>query len=200
MALRRNAATISPTTGAALGNAWSTRDEPCTRLATPGGHSTPRNPRGGPSPRGAGSGSSDPRTHRTAALLACCGRRAFRVRLAAPSGRLRGCPTPLDHMGEGENGMADQHPRPGVTHHFPNPLACCRFVAVDRTVRAGRLVFIERAVCDPLRGVLREFRARGAQPVGRCVIVAAEQSDHVLHGPALTGQPACFRHHARKGV
>ena len=114
----------------------------------------------------------------------------------APSWRLRGFPTSVEHMGEGENGMTEQHPRSGVTHHFPNPFACRRFVAMYRAVRAGGFVFIERAVCDSLGGILCEFRARGAQPIGRGVIGAAEESDHALQGPALAGQPACFRRHA----
>src|SRR5574340_857057 len=46
-----------------------------------------------------------------------------------------------DEMADGQKGMTEHHPRPCKSHHLPDPPSHLRFVAVDRTLAARRLVF-----------------------------------------------------------
>jgi hypothetical protein len=69
----------------------------------------------------------------------------------------------VDQVEHREHGMPEQHPRTRVAHHLARELARLPLVAVDRAVRAGRLLFAVRAVVEARIGVGEERRAAAAR-------------------------------------
>ena len=80
-------------------------------------------------------------------------------------------------MADGQYWMTPGHAGAGIAHDHANLVTQLRLIAVDRTVAAGRLVFLERTILKPQPGVFHQFPALMAEPLG-VVMVPAVESDH----------------------
>lgn len=96
-------------------------------------------------------------------------------------------------VGNGEQRMAKQHPRAGISHDRPGLSLASRLVAVNRAVGAGRLVFPVRTLFEPQLGIVEELLARVAQHIARDIVMSgAIHADHLAHGQALAGEAFLF--------
>ena len=73
----------------------------------------------------------------------------------------------------------EYHPRPAESHHYPDPLAHIRTVAVHRTLVALGLVISEPAAIQPYERIIQQFPAFHAQ-VRAAVVLPAPQFNHML--------------------
>ncbi len=80
-------------------------------------------------------------------------------------------------MADGQYWMTPDHARSGIAHDVTDLIAQLWLIAMDRTVAAGRLVFLERTILKPQPGVFHQFPALMAEPLG-VVMVPAVESDH----------------------
>ncbi len=114
----------------------------------------------------------------SSASAACC----HGVRDLAPA---------VDEVQQREPGMARHHAWAGVTHDYLGELPRGLLVAVDRAIRAGRLVFTVGTLFQPAGSVVQELGAAGAgsRAIG-CMMGTAIQAHHVPHGLVLATQPA----------
>ena len=80
--------------------------------------------------------------------------------------------------------MPPQHSRAGKPHHFADPLAQLRFVAVDLTRGARRLVLPKRTAFQAAHRVCPQFFALGTQldagPMTEATIDADHRGDRLL--------------------
>lgn len=60
-------------------------------------------------------------------------------------------------MPDGEDRMAQQHPWTGIAHQGFNPLPHFRFITVNRALIANRFIQPERALFNPLFGILQQI-------------------------------------------
>ena len=82
--------------------------------------------------------------------------------------------------------MGQQHPWPGVAHHFPDFFAVCVCVAVHRAFAAGSFVFLERAMVQAAVGVGKKFLAILAEYALSLVSIPAETPNHYVDGPGFS--------------
>ena len=92
--------------------------------------------------------------------------------------------------------MPEQHPGAGVTHDRPGLFSLSWLVAVNRTVRASRLVLAIRTLLPPHFGVVQELPAFRTQVFpASSMMVGAIDADHPGHGQPLTHQVLLFQVH-----
>ena len=91
----------------------------------------------------------------------------------------------IEQVSEGQNRVGQQHPWPGVAHHFPDYFAICRCVTVHRAFAAGSFVLLERAMVQAAVGVGKEFLAILAEHAVGMVMVPAETANHYFDSPSL---------------
>jgi len=85
-----------------------------------------------------------------------------------------------------KQGMMPDHARPRIEHNLPDLLPHLGLIAVDRTVAAGCLVFLERAVLQPESCVFSKFTAFATEFFFCVVLIPAEDSDHAFNGFPLS--------------
>ena len=61
----------------------------------------------------------------------------------------------IKQMANGENRMATQQSRAGITHHLPNPVAHIGFVAMNKALGTGRLGCTERTLTKPQQRIIQ---------------------------------------------
>lgn len=85
-----------------------------------------------------------------------------------------------EQVPESQNRMSVNHPRAGISHHLPDPVAHILPVTMDPAVRTGGLVRCIRALPDFQRHILQQFVAVPA----RLVVMKppAEHFDHDTGG------------------
>jgi len=59
----------------------------------------------------------------------------------------------VDQVQEGQNWVEKEHAWSGIPHHCLDLIAFSWGVTVDRALTAGRFLFLERAVAQPLAGI-----------------------------------------------
>ncbi len=83
-------------------------------------------------------------------------------------------------MPDGADGMVQQHPRAGITHHLSNPLPHLAFITMNRTLLAGGFPLSELAGVQPPMGIRQQFPATRAQ-VLVALLFPAIKPYHLLH-------------------
>ena len=58
-------------------------------------------------------------------------------------------PQPVKHMPDGQQGVIPDHAGPGIAHDLADLFPYILLITMDRTVVAGCLIFLERAVFKP---------------------------------------------------
>lgn len=95
----------------------------------------------------------------------------------------------VEQMTQGQQGMPEQHTRPGVTHYRLNPCALLRTVAVDFTPVASRLFFLERADFQAPKRISEQLIALAAEIFTGGVMIVAKEMHHCLDGRLLACNP-----------
>jgi hypothetical protein len=85
---------------------------------------------------------------------------------------------PINHMTDGQYWMTPGHAGPGILHNDTNLIAQLWLIAMDRTVAAGRLVFLKRTILKPQPGVFHQFPALMTELSHGMMVVPAVESDH----------------------
>jgi hypothetical protein len=84
--------------------------------------------------------------------------------------------------------MPKHHPRPCIPHHHTDLLTQSRLIAMDGTLRAGRLVGLERTLIEALPSVLQKLLTVLTETSVRPVPVPASDAYHSFDGPSLPRQ------------
>jgi len=102
----------------------------------------------------------------------------------------------VNFVGNGEQRMAQQHPRAGESHDLFGLLSLRRLVAVHGAVGAGRFVVAVRTFVQPHISIVQKLLTRGAQDISGTVVVSgAIDADHLCHGQPLAGNVFFLRVH-----
>jgi hypothetical protein len=88
-------------------------------------------------------------------------------------------------MSDGKYRMIPEHPGACESHDLFDLRAQFRFVTMDRTSAAGRLVFLIRTTCEPLPGIGNKGTAGIAETPCPVMMGAAVESHHGLYGSSL---------------
>lgn len=104
------------------------------------------------------------------------------------SGFSTGLAPAIHQVHETQPGMGPDEAGTGITHHLFDLLALVRTVAVDGTVGAGALLFLERAVLQSGQSVAQQHAAGGAECLLLMVMVLAVFVNH-------QGNDVCFPLH-----
>jgi len=101
-------------------------------------------------------------------------------------------------MGDREPRMPKQYARPGPLHDVLGLGSLGRFVAVNRTIGAGRLVLAVGAFCQPPLGIIQKCLALGTQLIPFTeVMIAAIDSDHLCDSQPFSLEVFLFEMHCR---
>lgn len=97
-------------------------------------------------------------------------------------------PEAVEQMEEGQHRVGQQHPWTAMSHHRADAFTLRGFVAMDRTVGAGGLAVLKRAVMQSLLGIGQEIAAVWARFGGGAMVIAAVAADHGLNSAGLAPQ------------
>lgn len=105
--------------------------------------------------------------------------------------RLRRPPSSVDDMAEGESRMPVDHAGAREAHYGLHPLSTRLLVAVNRAIRACRLVLKKRTLVHALRRVFHQLPAIMAEEVLRAVVCFAVHPYHEAKSPFLSPGSGC---------
>ena len=104
------------------------------------------------------------------------------------------CLTPaIEDVHDREVGMRFDHPRPGVPHDIPHPIARPGPIAMNRTIVAGGLFRTVGAEVELAAGVIDQLEALNTQTVA-AMMIRAVHLHHQTHGLAFTSESSWFAH------
>lgn len=126
----------------------------------------------------------------SAALSLCVFSLGLHLSLPSKPRSFIGAASPVNHVQEGENGMAPNHSGTGIPHHGSNLLSPGRSIAVHRAVGTGRFFGSEPAASEANFGVIGHGPTFSAELTVGAVLPLAVNADHRGHGLPLTMQPA----------
>jgi len=107
----------------------------------------------------------------------------------ASASRLFRCPAFIPPMINGEQGMAREHARTGVTHGLFDFPPHQGLVAMRRAIGARGFVFLKGAAPQPLAGIVQQFAAfRAKRPRAGVMAPPAIKPDHRRDGLGFTPQ------------
>lgn len=96
-------------------------------------------------------------------------------------------------MSNGGNGVVKEHTRAGKAHHPADFFASGGGIAVDWTALAGRLPVAMGTLAEAPTRIFKEFATLGTQLLGRVMIQAAIEPNHLGDSQFFTFNSLHFR-------